>query len=169
MPFIDARKLFGKHATSLVDAPDGRKGRDLSVGELMEAFSDWMQNRHGVGPAARGRRRFGKSTVTRIRRYLGTRSGNSSAPAGQDRDKPAPRVALCSARSYKPRPGGAEQTLDGLLQSAAPLGPKRHLTGSTGCAALDPWPRWGRRAGVVYRVLTGDIHVTGERQQPWRK
>ncbi len=41
--FADARKLFNTHITSLGDAESDRKGRDLTAGELMDVFLDWVQ------------------------------------------------------------------------------------------------------------------------------
>jgi integrase len=43
VPFQDAKKLFSQHLESLLDAQQDRKSRELSAGELMDLFLEWIE------------------------------------------------------------------------------------------------------------------------------
>ena len=43
VPFPEARRLFNQHVGSVVDAQDDRKGRELTAGDLMDQFLDWIE------------------------------------------------------------------------------------------------------------------------------
>lgn len=43
VPYAEARKLFGQHVQSVMEAFEHNKGRALTAGELMELFVDWLQ------------------------------------------------------------------------------------------------------------------------------
>jgi integrase len=41
--FKDAKKLFSQHLESVLDAQQDRKSRELSAGDLMDTFLDWIE------------------------------------------------------------------------------------------------------------------------------
>lgn len=47
VPYKEARKLFREHVGSLVDMQDDRKGRELTAGDLMDFFLDWIEKHRG--------------------------------------------------------------------------------------------------------------------------
>ncbi len=42
-PYKDARRLFNQHLESVVDTQEGRKSHQLTAGELMDVFLDWLE------------------------------------------------------------------------------------------------------------------------------
>ena len=43
VPYSEAKRLFNQHLQSVMDAWEHNKSRDLSAGELMDLFLDWLQ------------------------------------------------------------------------------------------------------------------------------
>ncbi len=41
--FRDAKKLFNQHLESVLDAQQDRKSRELTAGDLMDLFLDWIE------------------------------------------------------------------------------------------------------------------------------
>jgi integrase len=70
VPYADARRQFNSHLASVTDGQDGSKSRDLTAGELMDLFLDWIE-KHRSDRTYSTRKthcnRFGKFKVNSIK------------------------------------------------------------------------------------------------------
>src|SRR5579862_6688642 len=70
VPFTDAKKLFSQHLESVLDSQQDRKSRELSAGDLMDLFLEWIETHRSdrtYGTRKTHCNRFGKHKVKGVK------------------------------------------------------------------------------------------------------